>query len=83
MGPLRTVSSGAIFTRAGAGNLRSKGEDGVRTPRTELDKIPEICSQKPCYFDLLKTRDRDRDEEFVKSLAESKCPKVCPKYDHV
>lgn len=45
----------------------------------ETKKIPGICNQKPCYFDLLK-EPAGRDVAFVKKLAEAKCPKVCPKY---
>lgn len=44
----------------------------------ELNKIPEICNQKPCYFELIK--DSSRGIEYIKKLVEMRCSKICPKY---
>lgn len=62
-----------------------EGEQKINKPKIkieeELNKIPEICSQKPCYFDLLKDSE-NRDKKLLKLLAEERCVKICPKYEN-
>lgn len=43
-------------------------------------KIPQICNQNPCYFDIIKEPE-GRDIGFVRKLAEKKCPEICPKFE--
>jgi len=46
--------------------------------KQEAEKIPDICLQKPCYFDLM--NDGERDKEFVFAIAKQMCPQICPKW---
>ncbi len=47
--------------------------------KQEAKKIPNICLQKPCYFDLM--NDGERDKEFVFAIAKQMCPQICPKWN--
>ena len=45
--------------------------------KEQAERIPDICPQKPCYFEL---SGENRDMDLVMSLARQKCLTICPKW---
>ena len=43
----------------------------------EVKKIPQICPQKPCYFDMTA---EGRDADFMQELVDGHCMRICPKW---
>ena len=57
--------------------LIDEAAEAIEALQHEVKKIPQICPQKPCYFDMTA---EGRDADFMQELVDGHCMRICPKW---